>query len=124
MFVSLPESNGNLVCFKAVGKLTAEDYQSMMEQFHTILDIHGSLRLYADLEEFDGWEWQAAWDKVAFGIKHWDQIEQIAVVGTKRWESLSAAAADKIMNAEVRFFPVDKRGQALDWVVESPNPNT
>ena len=124
MFVSLPESSGNLACFKAVGKLTVEDYQSMMDQFHAILDRHGSLRLFADLEEFDGWEWQAAWDKVAFGIKHWDQIEQIAVVGTKRWESLSATVADKVMAAEVRFFPIDKRGQALEWMVETHHPKT
>ena len=116
MFVSLPESSGDLACFKAIGKLTSEDYRSLMDKFHAILDEHGTLRLYADLEEFDGWEWQAAWDKVAFGVKHWDQILMIAVVGTKRWEYLSTQIAQKVIKADVRYFTIDEKEQALDWV--------
>ena len=59
MLVSLPESGGDLACVKIVGKLTAEDYQSLMDMFHGILNHRGALRLYADLEKFDGWEWLA-----------------------------------------------------------------
>ena len=116
MLVSLPESDGDLACVKIIGKLTAEDYQSLMDMFHGILNRHGTLRLYANLEKFDGWEWQASWDKVAFGIKHWGKIMQIAMVGTDRWAHLGAQLAGNIKTADVRYFEATDSAQALAWV--------
>ena len=122
MLVFLPESDGDLACVKIIGKLTAEDYQSLMDMFHGILNRHGALRLYANLEEFDGWEWQASWDKVAFGIKHWDKITQIAVVGTDRWAHLGAQLAGNIKTADVRYFEATDSAQALAWVQNQQVP--
>ena len=116
MLVSLPEGGGDLACVKIVGKLTAEDYQSLMDMFHAILDRHVALRLYANLEEFDGWEWQASWDRVAFGAKNWDKITQIAVVGPDRWAHLGEQAAGNIKTADVRYFESAENAQALAWV--------
>jgi len=122
MLVFLPESDGDLACVKIIGKLTAEDYQSLMDMFHGILNRHGALRLYANLEEFDGWEWQASWDKVAFGIKHWGKIMQIAMVGTDRWAHLGAQLAGNIKTADVRYFEATDSAQALAWVQNQQVP--
>ena len=122
MLVFLPESDGDLACVKIIGKLTAEDYQSLMDMFHGILNRHGALRLYANLEEFDGWEWQASWDKVAFGIKHWGKIMQIAMVGTDRWAHLGAQLAGNIKTADVRYFEATDSAQALAWVQSQQVP--
>ena len=116
MLVSLPESDGDLACIKIVGKLTAEDYQSLMEMFRGILNRNGALYLYANLKEFDGWEWQASWDKVAFGVKDWDKIMQIAIVGADRWAHLGAQVAESIKTADVRYFGPAENAQALAWV--------
>ena len=122
MLVFLPESDGDLACVKIIGKLTAEDYQSLMDMFHGILNCHGALRLYANLEEFEGWEWQASWDKVAFGIKHWGKIMQIAMVGTDRWAHLGAQLAGNIKTADVRYFEGTDSAQALAWVQSQQVP--
>ena len=122
MLVFLPESDGDLACVKIIGKLTAEDYQSLMDMFHGILNCYGALRLYANLEEFDGWEWQASWDKVAFGIKHWGKIMQIAMVGTDRWAHLGAQLAGNIKTADVRYFEAADSAQALAWVQSQQVP--
>ena len=122
MLVFLPESDGDLACVKIIGKLTAEDYQSLMDMLQGILNRHGALRLYANLEEFDGWEWQASWDKVAFGIKHWGKIMQIAMVGTDRWAHLGAQLAGNIKTADVRYFEATDSAQALAWVQNQQVP--
>lgn len=116
MFQILPESSGNLVCIKAVGKLTDADYRALIPPLEAIMVEHGSFKLFADLEEFDGWEWLAAWDDFAFGLKHWNNIEKIALIGTARWEELAAKIADKLMPSEVRFFPLAERANALTWI--------
>ena len=122
MLVFLPESDGDLACVKIIGKLTAEDYQSLMDMLQGILNRHGALRLYANLEEFDGWEWQASWDKVAFGIKHWGKIMQIAMVGRDRWAHLGAQLAGNIKTADVRYFEGTDSAQALAWVQSQQVP--
>ena len=40
----------------------------------------------------------------------------MAMVGEKRWQELSAKIADKIMPADVKYFGVDKRDEAITWV--------
>ena len=123
MLVSLSESDGGLACVKIIGKLTADDYQSLMDMFFGILVSHGELYLYVNLQEFDGWEWQASWDKDAFSVKYWDKIMQIAMVGTDRWAHLGAQAAETIKTANVRYFGVAENAQALAWVQNHSVPN-
>ena len=118
MLTLMPESAGDLVCLKAAGKLTDEEYKDMMPRLEAVIAEHGSLRLYADLTEFDGWDWRAAWDDVAFGIKHWNDDSKIALIGDAAWEDLAAKIADKITPADVRNFAAGETGEALQWVRE------
>ena len=116
MLFSLPESNENLVCFKAIGKLTVEDYHSLVEAFTNILGLHDTVRLYLDLQDLEGWEWQISWDVLKFSIKYWSKMEQIALIGTDRWAYLGEEALWKFTDAGVRFFGINEKEQALDWV--------
>jgi hypothetical protein len=99
-----------------LGKLTDEDYKDMMPRLEAVIAEHGGLRLYADLTAFEGWDWRAAWDDVAFGIKHWNQVTKIALIGDAAWQDLAAKIAEKLSPAEVRNFPADQAGAALDWI--------
>ena len=116
MLMLLPESAGALVCLKGVGKLTDEDFRDMMPRLEAVIAAHGRLRLLADLTEFGGWDWRAAWDDAAFGIKHWNKVTKIALVGDSSWENLAARIAGKLVPADVRKFPAGQAGEALDWI--------
>ena len=50
MVIFLPESEGNLVCCKAIGKLTDEDLHNLTVRIERILENHGSFLFYVDLE--------------------------------------------------------------------------
>ena len=116
MFDVLPESRGRRFFVKASGKLTDADYQELLPRLETAIAGFGPLRLYVDMEEFEGWEWLAAWDDFAFGIKHWNDFERVALVGDKRWEELSAKAFDHLTKGDIRFFDVAERDAAHGWV--------
>ena len=81
-----------------------------------VIAEHGSVRLLADLTEFEGWDWLAAWDDLAFGIKHWNHIRKIALIGDAAWEGLAARIADKVTPADVRKFPAGDASAAMDWI--------
>ena len=116
MVIFLPESEGNLVCCKAIGKLTDEDLHNLTVRIERILENHGSFLLYVDLEFFKGWEWQTAWDKNIYGKKYWDQIEKIAFVGNQKWEQMINKIAQNLKNGDKRYFSIAHHSMAIEWI--------
>lgn len=123
MFIWMPESKGPLVSLKLVGRLTDADYLDTLPLLVEIAEREGALRLIADLSEFDGWYWQASYDKAAFGIAHWDKIKRIALVGTLGWAKLAARVAATVTTANVRIFDAVKYEDAVAWArSDKPDP--
>lgn len=123
MFIWMPESKGPLVSLKLVGRLTDADYLDTLPMLVDIAEREGALRVVADLSEFDGWEWQASYDKAAFGINHWDKVRRIALVGTLGWATLAARIAVTVATAGVRIFDAGKYEDALAWArSDEPDP--
>lgn len=116
MIEFMPESHDDLVCLRAIGKLTDAEYKKMIPQLEAVIAQHGTLRIYCDLVALEGWELAAAWDDFAFGVKHWNDFTRAAIVGNKRWEELSAIIGDKLMKADVKFFPAEEKDAAMEWV--------
>ena len=113
MFLWMPESEATLVSLKLVGRFTEADVEVVLPKLIRVIETGGTLRLVADLTDFDGWEWRAAWDKEAFGLKHWNDVRKIALLGTKNWSTLVARLAAAITSAEVRVF--EDHDKALFW---------
>ncbi len=116
MFEVLSESEGRRLFIKASGRLTDADYKDLTPRLEAAIDRHGPLRLYVDMEAFEGWEMKAAWDDFAFGIKHWNDFERVALVGDKQWEEISVQVINKFTKGDFRFFDVSERGAAQDWI--------
>jgi len=114
--IFLPESEGNLVCCKAIGKLTDEDLQSLTVRIERILENHSSFLLYVNLEFFKDWEWQAAWDKNVYGKKYRDQIKKIAFVGNQKWEQMINQIAQNLKNGDKRYFSLAQDSMAIEWL--------
>ncbi len=119
MFDVLPESEGRRIFVKASGKLTDADYKALIPQLEAAIDRHGSLRLLVDMGEFKGIELQAAWDDFAFGIKHWNDFERMALVGDKRWEELLAKAFNRLTRGDIRYFDLVDANAARAWIEEA-----
>ena len=119
MFEVLPESQGRRFFVKASGKLTDADYQDLLPRLETAIAGFGRLRMFIDMEEFKGIELQAAWDDFAFGVKHWNDFERVAIVGDKRWEELSVKTFDLITKGDFRYFDVVDRGRARAWIEDA-----
>ena len=116
MIEILPESQDNMVCLRAVGKLTDAEYQKLIPELESFLEKHGTARIYCDITEMEGWELAAAWDDFAFGVKHWNDFTKLALLGNQRWEELSVKIGDKLTKADVRYFPEEEKEAALAWI--------
>jgi len=100
------------------GKLGESDYQVLETRVEQILERHASVRMIAQLSEFEGWTAGAAWEDARLSLRHYSDFERLAIVGDARWQEWMTAIARPFSLAEVRFFePVDME-QALTWITE------
>ena len=115
MIEVLPESDGNLLAVRAVGKLRRSDYRDeIIPRLRAIFHDHGKARFL--LEDFDGWDVGAFWDDARFGLAHRQAFERIGIIGGPRWVVLSLKIVALTMDGEVRTFSPGERGEAFEWI--------
>ena len=124
MFEKLAESKGNVVGYRASGKLTDDDYESLIPILERLIEDSGKIRFLLYFEDFHGWEMKAAWDDFVFGVKHRNDIERLAMVGDRKMEKLLTDLMKPFMGGEVKFFQTVRLQEAWAWLrQESGQPN-
>ena len=111
----LPKSKNDFIAIQATGTLTGDDYDAVLPDIEKIIEKHGKVRVCVDMEFFDGWDMNAAWKDMTFGITHWNDIEKLAIVGDAKWEEWTANIANAMMHGEVRHFPTHEQTEAIKW---------
>ena len=81
------EDDGKLLNVHVSGKLTSADYDHFVPEFERLVGLHGKLRVLFDMTDFHGWDAGALWADTKFAIKHFADIERIAMVGETKWQN-------------------------------------
>ena len=119
MLQFLPVFDGNTIAIRASGKLTHEDYQQFLPQLEQEIKSNNKLSMLLELDNFKGWELEAAKDDFRFGMTHSDHFERIAIVGDKAWEHWMVSMAKPFMPvSDIRYFNRENLQQAWDWLRE------
>ena len=109
----LPESEDNLICLKATGKVTDTEYRLILPKINEVLARSTSLRILGDFSDFEGWAWAHALDKFTFGM---EDVERIAIFGNERGKQIAELGATTLKKSKVRYF--ENKKAALTWVKE------
>ena len=112
------ENGGKMLAIHVSGKLEKEDYEHLVPEFERFLRQHGKLRLLFDMSDFHGWEASAAWEDFKFGMKHFGDIEQLAMVGKERWQHGVAIFCKPFTKATIRYFDHTDSSEARKWLGE------
>ena len=105
MAIQLTEKNGGKVLeVRASGKLTHADYQQFTPAFERLIQAHGKIRILFEMADFHGWEAGAVWDDIKLDMKHFRDIERLALLGETRWEKGMSVFCKPFTTAEVRYF--------------------
>ena len=117
MSIELVEKNdGKLLEVRVSGKLVHEDYLHFVPEFDRLAEQHGKIRLLFEMVDFHGWEAAAMWDDFKFGMKHYSDIERLAMVGDKKWEQWMSVFGRPFTNAQIRYFDREEIDEARTWV--------
>ena len=116
MIEKLEQSSGPLLAFKMSGKLHDEDYQHFLPLVEQAIQTHGKVRLLAQFHDFHGWDLHALWDDIKFSTTHCTHVEQIALVGEKKWEEWMAKVCNPFTMAKVKYFDASQFESAWQWL--------
>lgn len=112
------ESEGKFLAIQIRGKLTRADFVYFAPEFERLVQLNGKLRLRFDMAGFAGLEADALWDGIKFDLKHFADIERIAMIGEKTWQHGMAVFCKPFTKATIRFFDHAEAAEARNWLAE------
>lgn len=110
-------ADGKILGVAIRGKLRKSDYEKLTPEVDRLVQRHGKIRVVLEVIDFPGWTAGALWEDLKFDLKHFTDIEQLAIVGNKAWKRGMDSFSMPFTKAQVRFFPTDDRDEAHRWIV-------
>ena len=62
--------------------------------------------------------YDALWEDIKFDVKHFRDIERLAMVGDSKWEAGMAVFCKPFTSAKIKYFDVSKVDDAREWIRE------
>jgi hypothetical protein len=112
------EPSGTVVTLVFKDTLKREDYEHFVPQIEKIMESREKINLLIVLRDFSGWTAGALWEDAKFGIRHFDDIERLAIVGDTTWQKAMTGFVKPFTRAEVKYFDFSDLAQAETWVNE------
>ncbi len=110
--------DSNIVFVQASGRLKKLDYEYFVPIVSKTIEEKGRIRVLFEMKDFHGWTAGALWDDIKFDVKHFRDIERVAIVGDATWQAGMAAFCRPFTTATVRYFDRAQMGQARQWIAE------
>jgi hypothetical protein len=113
------ENDGKILIVRASGKLTKADYEQLMPEIDRLIQLYGTLHMLIDMTAFQGWQVEALWEEIKFGVAHFADIKRLAIVGDKRWQEVLALFAKPFTKATIHYFDHTDTSEARQWLDEA-----
>jgi hypothetical protein len=111
----LPEG---VVGFRAMGRVSGDDYRSVLAPAVDRATADGrKARLLLELGAgFEGYDPSAVAADAGIGLEHFRSFERVAVVTDTDWIRRAIHLFGPLIPGEVRVFPVSDEAAAREWV--------
>ena len=98
--------------------LESGDFEQLSRDVDPYIDETGRLKgLMIYTEAFPGWDNLAAlMSHIKFVKNHHQQIEKVAAVTDSGFLSVLPKVASHFVQAEIKHFPLDEKGAAMQWL--------
>jgi len=105
----------DILSMRLSGKLTKEDYECFVPEIERMMKVHDKVRVLVELVDFHVWTAAAAWEDTKFGMRHFSDIERMAIVGEGAWEKGMALLVKPFTKAKVKYFDATQMAAAKTW---------
>ncbi|EMI28707.1 SpoIIAA family protein [Rhodopirellula europaea] len=112
-------AEGKIIELVLSGKLTGEAYEQFVPVVDAQIERWGKVRMMVVLTDFHGWDAAALWADTKFAMKHFSDIERLALVGESKWEAGMATFCKPFTKAAVKYFDHANIEDARAWIHEA-----
>ena len=112
------KANGQILIVQASGTLSKVDYEHFVPETERLIEQFGKIRVLFEMQDFHGWEMGAVWEDTKFDLKHFNDIERLAIVGEKAWEQGMSVFCRPFTTAKIQYFDRNQFEEALNWIQE------
>ena len=118
MSVQLNEENdGKVLVIQVSQRLTRQDYAHFVPEVDRLIGRHGKIRVLIEMHNFHGWSVGALWEDTKFALRHFRDIERLAIVGEKKWQAGMAVFCKPFTKAQVHYFDLTQADLARGWLL-------
>lgn len=119
MYRKLSQHTDRVPGFRIGGEVTREEYHQITRQIEDALEEYGTpICLLIEVRDLEGIDAGALWDDLRFAVRHWHDIEALALVGEADKLGRLARVGGTISPTEVRQFEPDAIHEAWEWIRE------
>ena len=116
MTVQVTNQQGDRIIEVATtGKLTRDDYDTFVPVIESEMK-KGKVKILFSMHDFSGWDAGALWEDIKFDMKHFGEIERLAMVGEKKWEEGMAWFCKPFTTAKISYFDHAEIDAARSWL--------
>jgi hypothetical protein len=101
---------------EVTGKLTKEFYEEFVPAVESQIAEAGKIKILFVMHDFHGWTAGAMWEDLKFDLKHWKDIDRLAIVGEKKWQKGMASFCKPFTKAKIEYFDHADIEKARKWV--------
>ena len=110
------EAGGRLLIVSVSERLTKADYRALSPKVEELIRRFGKIRVVFEMRDFHGWDASALWEDIKFDIKHFSDIDLLALVGDQDWEKGMSIFCKPFTGARIRYFDLSEIYKAYDWI--------
>lgn len=108
--------DGRIIEVTVSGKITREVYEEFVPRAEAAIEKYGSIRIVFVMLGFHGWDAGALWEDLKFDVKHFNQIERLAIVGETKWEKGMSVFCRPFTTATIKYFDHSEIERAREWI--------
>ena len=118
------EAGGKALEVHITGKLAKEDYEHFVPVVERLIQQFGKINVLVSMHDFHGWTAGALWEDIKFDLKHFRDIDRLAIVGETKWEQGMATFCRPFTTAKIRYFDRKDEAAARVWIEAAESPAT
>jgi alanine racemase len=77
------------------------------------------MKILFDMTGFHGWRDGSLWNKIRFDMKHFSNMDRLAVVGGNKYQHDMTKHTQSFTSAEVRYFGETDATEARRWLEDT-----
>ena len=118
MFKAVDYPDQNLLSFTIAGTLTKADYAAVVPILEEKVKRWSKVNVYLEVGEMDAMTLSALWEELKQDVKHFNDFNRAAIVDNgSALLKATALVTTALTPAEVRYFPVAQKTEALRWAL-------